>query len=329
VTSWIDAFAAGMPALFLALVVWWAARLAMNGDITVGELVAVYGYAAVLTTPISFFIEGINDLGRGIVAAGRLTRFLALQPDTHDQPKGVMVSGEAELFDPDTGLVVRPGRQVVVVATRLADALALTDRLARLVESDVRYGTVRLADIAIADVRSMILLAENDGYVFGGRLRDVLGGSTPAQADPALHAAVATDIVRALPDGFDAYIRPRAANLSGGQRQRLQLARCLIADPRVLILVEPTSAVDAHTEALVVDRVTRLRAERTTVVVTSALRWLDSADDVVFLVDGRITATGSHLELLSGHPAYRAFVLPDAAAAVSESVPIDSGAVAG
>src|SRR6185295_3235659 len=110
-----------------------------------------------------------------------------------------------------------------------------------------------------------IVLGDNDGYVFGGRLLDVLGTTDETVAKRVLATAAADDVVRSLRGGLSGVVRPAAGNLSGGQRQRLLLARCLVADPPTLILIEPTSAVDAHTETLVVDRVRAARAGRTTV----------------------------------------------------------------
>ncbi len=100
----------------------------------------------------------------------------------------------------------------------------------------------------------------------------------------------------------------RGRSFSGGQRQRLVLARVLTADPEVLVLVEPTSAVDAHTEARIAARLRAHRAGRTTVVTTSSPLMLDAVDEVAFLRDGVIVATGTHAELLRGEPTYRAVV---------------------
>jgi ABC-type multidrug transport system fused ATPase/permease subunit len=115
----------------------------------------------------------------------------------------------------------------------------------------------------------------------------------------ALDTASARDIADALPDGLDAMISGAGRELSGGQRQRLRLARALLADPPVLILVEPTSAVDAHTEGLIARRLRAHRAERTTVVFTHSPLVLDQADHVVFLAGGTTVGEGSHAQLLT------------------------------
>ncbi|WP_308408614.1 ABC transporter ATP-binding protein [Streptomyces sp. AC627_RSS907] len=127
----------------------------------------------------------------------------------------------------------------------------------------------------------------------------------------AVHAAAADDIVRGLPDGLDTLVAAQGRTLSGGQRQRVRLARALLADPEVLLAVEPTSALDAHTEATVADRLRDARTGRTTVVAGTSPLVLDRADVVHYLVDGKVMATGSHRELLGAEPGYRALVARD------------------
>ena len=112
----------------------------------------------------------------------------------------------------------------------------------------------------------------------------------------------------ALPEGLDTVVAERGRSFSGGQRQRLVLARALAVDPEVLVLVEPTSAVDAHTEARIAARLRAHRAGRTTVVTTTSPLMLDAVDEVAFLRDGRVVATGTHAELLETDPDYRAVV---------------------
>jgi ABC-type multidrug transport system fused ATPase/permease subunit len=154
-------------------------------------------------------------------------------------------------------------------------------------------------------VRERILVADNDARLFRGRLRDELGSCDVASA---LYAAAAEDIVEALPDGLDTEIRQGGREFSGGQQQRLRLARALLADPPILVLLEPTSAVDAHTEARIGDRLATARAGRTTLVCTSSPLLLDRADRVVFVADGRVVAEGAHRELLRTQPSYAATV---------------------
>ncbi|MFU8872691.1 ABC transporter ATP-binding protein [Micromonospora sp. SL4-19] len=331
VNSWIEALTIVIPGLFLAAVVWLAARMAAAGDITIGQMVAVYGYVAILVVPVWFLLEGGYQVIRGRVAARRIITLLNLTPDDAAPParaggREVLPAPDrpAELHDPATGLTVPAGRLFAVAADDPAEVIALADRLGRFVASDVTWGGVPLDGIALDEVRARILVADHDSYFFAGTLREILrtrAGTGDADIRAALHAASAEDVVDALPDGLAAPIGTRARTLSGGQRQRIRLARALLAEPDVLILIDPTSAVDAHTEARIGQRLRAARAGRTTIVLATSPLLLGCADTVAHLREGRIVAAGTHLELLEQDPSYRALVSRD-----SESADID-GAV--
>jgi ABC-type multidrug transport system fused ATPase/permease subunit len=144
--------------------------------------------------------------------------------------------------------------------------------------------------------------------MFSGRLGDRLDVTGRGDVAAALETASAGDVLDALPEGLEAVVAERGRSFSGGQRQRLVLARALAAAPEILVLVEPTSAVDAHTEARIAARLRRHRSGRTTVVTSSSPLMLDAADRVALLRDGRVVATGTHAELLAGDPDYRQVV---------------------
>jgi ABC-type multidrug transport system fused ATPase/permease subunit len=299
-----------LPGCFIALVTWLGARFAVAGRISPGELVAFYGYAAFLIGPLRTLTDFAQRLTRGLVAAGRVVAVLRIEPDFPTGPglpgpdtTAVLPSGD--LDDPESGLCVRERRLTAVAAVRPEDAAAIAERIALLdPASRARLRGVPLTQLAIADVRRQIVLADNDGRLFRGTLRDEIGdGST-------LAAAAAADIVEALDGGLDAEIAEQGRDFSGGQQQRLRLARALALDPPVLVLVEPTSAVDAHTEARIAERLPAARAGRTTVLCTTSPLLLDRADTVAFVdADGRVAATGSHRELLDTCPAYAATVI--------------------
>ncbi|MBX9395460.1 ABC transporter ATP-binding protein/permease [Streptomyces sp. TRM72054] len=326
VTSWIQALGLGLPTVFLAVVTWLAARLVAQGDITVGELVSVYGYVAVLVVPVAYFLEFGQQVSRGLVAARRVVRFLRLDPlddgGAHDAPAEPSV-----LHDPASGVRVLPGRLTALACERPADAAEVVDRLGRYTPSDATWGGVRLDEIALAQVRERILVADHEADLFAGTLRDVVSGRRADVDDTAVaravHAAVADDIVRGLPDGLDSRIDAQGRNLSGGQQQRVRLVRALLADPEVLLTVEPTSALDAHTEAAVAERMREARTGRTTVVTSTSPLLLDRADTVHFLVDGKVAASGTHEELLAYAPGYRALVARDAEDDVTDVTDMD------
>jgi ABC-type multidrug transport system fused ATPase/permease subunit len=290
--------------------------MAAQGTITVGELVSVYGYVAVLVRPVAYFLDWGYQLGRGVVAARRVVRLLRLEPE----PDGGACDAPAEpavLHDPESGVRVLPGRLTALAGARPGDAAAVLDRLGRYAPSAATWGGVRLDEVPLPQVRARILVAGLEADLFAGPLRELVAGrGDPGSVDEAelmeaVRAAMAEDIVQGLPDGLDSAIDAQGRNLSGGQRQRVRLVRALLADPEVLLAVEPTSALDAHTEAAVADRLRDARRGRTTVVTTTSPLVLDRADTVHYLVDGKVVASGSHQRLLEEEPGYRALVARD------------------
>ena len=176
----------------------------------------------------------------------------------------------------------------------------------------VSVGGVDLGRVRLAEVRERILVSDSGSQLFAGSLQDALdphGRLTRDQAEAALRTADAEDVYDGLPGGWQGQLDERGRGLSGGQRQRVVLARALAVDPEVLVLVEPTSAVDAHTEARIAERVAEQRRGRTTVVTTVSPLWLHHADRVVLLDAGRAVAEGSHEQLLRDHAGYRRVVV--------------------
>jgi ABC-type multidrug transport system fused ATPase/permease subunit len=289
--------------------------MAANGDITIGQMVAVYGYVAILIVPVWFLLEGGYDVIQGRVAARRIVALLDLtSDDAGGSGTAPAPDRPADLHDPATGLTVRDGRLLGVAADDPAEAIALADRLGRFVASDATWGGVPLAGITLDEVRARVLVADHDSYLFAGTLREILRireGVDDAGIRATLRAASAEDVADALPDGLGTPIGTRARTLSGGERQRVRLARALLAEPDVLILLDPTSAVDAHTEARIAQRLREMRAGRTTVVLATSPLLLGPADTVAHLRGGRIVATGTHAELLEQDPTYRALVARD------------------
>ena len=310
--SVLDALQVFLPGVFVVIVVWLGARYAVQGRISPGELVAFYGYSAFLMIPLRTATEYANKLIRGRVAARRVCRVLALQPDHLDpaEPVDPPPPG-AELADARTGLRVRSGLVTALVSDEPDEAAALADRLglcAPEIDDDVTLGGVPLTSLRRDDVRRRILVSDTGATLFSGRLGAVLDPSGTGDVRRALETASTDDILEALPEGLDTVVAERGRTFSGGQRQRLVLVRALAGDPEILVLVEPTSAVDAHTEARIASRLRAHRAGRTTVVVSTSPLVLDAVDEVAFLRDGRVVATGTHADLLDSNPDYRAVV---------------------
>ncbi|GAA0659967.1 ABC transporter ATP-binding protein [Streptomyces malaysiensis subsp. malaysiensis] len=317
-----------LPGLLTTVVVWLGAHYVATGRMGAGQLVAFYGYAVFLVDPLRRLTNAAGRLTQGHVAARRITAFLALRPEF--APSAVAPApyqGPAPLTDPASGLTVAPGRFTAVACESPADAATLAARLGRYTDSAVTLGDTPLADLPPDEIRRRILVADNDDRLFAGPLREELRGrgrgagpggrgrgaepggrgcgvglvgrGSDAVLERAVDAACARDIVEALPDGLDDLVEESGRNFSGGQQQRLRLVRALMADPEVLILIEPTSAVDAHTEARIAHGVGELRAGRTTLVFTTSPVVLDRADHVVYVQGAKAVAQGSHGDLLT------------------------------
>jgi ABC-type multidrug transport system fused ATPase/permease subunit len=308
--STLDAAQVFLPGLFVVLVTWVGARFALSGEIDVGELVAFYGYAAFLVIPLRTAAEAVDKMSRAYVGARRMLDVLAVDPHVAEPEEPVEEPpANVPLADARSGLVVEPGRLTAVVSPDPHEAALLADRLGRFGDDDgVLLGDVPIGIVPLEHVRRRIVVSEADPVLFSGTLRSVLDPWSRAgdrEILEATHVAAAEDILEALPERLDTTVDERARSFSGGQRQRLALARALLAEPEILVLVEPTSAVDAHTEARIARRLCAARAGRTTVVVTSSPLVLDRADRVVLLADGQVVADGVHRELLRSDAAYR------------------------
>lgn len=319
--SVLDALQVLLPGLFVVVVVWIGARYAVDGSITPGELVAFYGYSAFLMIPLRTATEYANKIIRARVAAVRVCRVLALEPDMHEPVEAAPSPPVgSDLYDARTGLLVRHGLLTAIVSEQPDESAALADRLGMAaapvdgrLDDDVRLGDVPLSALSPVEVRHRIVVSDTGALFFSGRLGDRLDVTGRGDVAAALETSSAGDILDALPEGLDTQVAERGRSFSGGQRQRLVLARALATDPEILVLVEPTSAVDAHTEARIASRLRRHRAGRTTVVTSSSPLMLDAADRVAFLRDGWIVATGTHAELLETDADYRLVVTRESA----------------
>jgi ABC-type multidrug transport system fused ATPase/permease subunit len=307
--SVLDAMQVLLPGVFVVVVVWIGARYAVQGTISAGDLVAFYGYSAFLMIPLRTATEFANNLIRGRVSAARVCRVLALTND-HVEPVVPAPSPPvgSELYDARSGLRVTPGQLVALVGDQPDETALLADRLGMcspVNDDDVMLGGVPLTALRREEVRRRIVVSDTGATLFSGPLGARLDVSGQGGLERALDTASAQDVLDALPDRLDTIVAERGRTFSGGQRQRLVLARALTLDPEILVLVEPTSAVDAHTEARIASRLRAQRTGRTTVVTSTSPLMLEAADQVVLVVDGRVAATGSHTHLLATSPTYR------------------------
>lgn len=311
-----------LPGLLVAAVVWMGAHLALRGDITPGELVTFYGYTAFLTLPVQAATEFLQMFTRARVGAGRVVKVLRVTPSAADaapapaEPPDRRPAPEGPLVDLRTGVRVEPGRSTAVVSSDPDAAAALAARLGRLRDDDaaVTWGGIPLRELPLALVREHVVVSPATPQLFSGTLRhelDVRDRADDAALHTALRTADAGDVLTSMPAGLDGEITEKGRSLSGGQRQRVALARALLTEAPTLVLVEPTSAVDAHTESRIAEGLARHRRGRTTVVVTVSPLVLEHVDEVVLLEDGAERTRGTHRDLLrraaDGDPDARAY----------------------
>ncbi|MER7770677.1 ABC transporter ATP-binding protein [Kitasatospora sp. NPDC096140] len=329
-----------LPGLFVVGVTWYGARLAASGELDVGTLIAVYGATAFLASPLRILGEAAHAWSVARVSAGRAVRVLSLGRTGGTADAALTRPAKADLHDPVSGLTARAGELTAVVCGDPDFAGALAERLGGHVpladgepeQPSVRLGGTELDTVPLAEARAAVLVHDKEPVLLSGTLAELFDIPSSGRVSPAeaLAAARSDDVLEALVDGspecagdpMRARITERGRSLSGGQRQRLALARALLADPPVLVLDEPTSAVDAHTESRIATGLRDTRAGRTTVVFATSPLLLDQADRVVLLRDGRVVAAGPHRELMRTEPAYRAVVTRDEEAAqrVGEAV---------
>ncbi|MFF7253519.1 ABC transporter ATP-binding protein [Streptomyces microflavus] len=307
---------------FIALVALVGGRLVLSGSIGLGALVSAVGLALFLPGPISVLAWVGAELARARASAARIADVLAAPGET--------TGGTAEPATPATGelrlhglghagldgidLTVRPGEHLGIVVTDTADAATLLHCLARRCDPDrgrIELDGAPVTELAPAALRSALLVAEHDAQLFDGSLLDNVTAAAPAGADPrpAMDAAAVDEVAATLPGGTAGRIGERGSSLSGGQRQRVALARALAADRSVLVVHDPTTAVDAATEARIATGIRRARTGRTTVLVTSSPALLAATDRVVLIDGGTITAEAPHEDLVRDHPVYRTAVL--------------------
>ncbi|WP_458248053.1 ABC transporter transmembrane domain-containing protein [Streptomyces sp. MAI_2237] len=328
--SLISAIQVLLPGLLLIAVVWYGVHLARQGRITIGELITVYSSVMVLTYPLRHFEEIAMAYSFSRPSAKRAARVLSLEratdsggarqddPDGGAAPRDEAPSGD--LYDPATGLLAPAGLLTAVVCGDPDAAGLLAERLGGHPAepgTSVLLDGVPLDELPLDTARAAVLVQDKDPVLLSGSLRELLDvpASGVVTARDALAAAQCADVLEALAQGslnaedpMDIRITERGRSLSGGQRQRLALARSLVTDPEVLVLDEPTSAVDSHTEARIAEGLRALRQERTTVVFTSSPLLLDRAERVVLVHEGEVAAIGVHRELVHTEPRYRAVV---------------------
>lgn len=323
----IRAWSTFFPALrFLALmgtalVLGFGARMVANGQVTLGTLVAFLAYSTSFYEPLNRLTEIDNILQQAIAAGERIFELMDEVSDIQDAPDAIPLAtiegdvvfddvhfrykdGEEVLHDVD--FHIAPGEVVALVGPSGAGKTSIARLLSRFydpVHGRVLVDGHDLRDVQLASLRRHVAVVLQDTFLFNASVRENLCYGKPDATDEeiiaAATAAYAHEFIEQLPQGYDTEIGERGVKLSGGQKQRLALARAILADPRILILDEATSSVDAEAEYLIQQALDEVMKGRTALVIAHRLSTIRNADKIVALESGRIREIGSHQELLA------------------------------
>lgn len=325
--SWQTGLVLALTGGFIALIALVGGRLALNGSMTLGQLVSAVGLALFLLGPLETFAWVNAELAQGRASAARVAEVLATGPAVvdGDDPVAEPVRGELRLRGVRLGgldgvdLDLPAGQLTGIAVTDPAGAEALMRCLGR--ETDPESGSVELDGVPLtrldpAELRAAVLVAAHDAALFEGSLAANVtpedgshGGEADLLTERAMAAARADEVADSLPHGTATGVGEGGRSLSGGQRQRVLLARALRAGPPVLVVHDPTTAVDTVTEARIADGLRELRQGRTTIVVTNSPALLAVTDHVILLDAGRVGAEGTHADLVRTDATYRTAVL--------------------
>jgi ATP-binding cassette subfamily B protein len=301
-------------------VLWIGGRAVLEGRLSLGVLVAFTGYVAYLAWPTMALGWVLAIVRRGLAALDRVTEILNTPPRIVDGPEAVPlaepVRGEIELrrltfrYAPDrppalrdVSLRIPAASSIAIVGPTGAGKTTLASLLPRL--WDPPAGTVfvdgrEIHTIPLRDLRAAFGFVPQEAFLFSRTLREnVAFGAPDAGIAAAFDAAGLSPDMTRFPAGWDTMVGERGLTLSGGQRQRATLARALLRDPRILVLDDAFAAVDAETEAVILERLRARIRERTTLVITHRLRVAAMLDRIVVLDDGRLVEEGTHAELLA------------------------------
>jgi ABC-type multidrug transport system fused ATPase/permease subunit len=315
-----------LPNVGIAIVLLVGGNQVINGSLTIGEFTAFNIYLVMLSGPVRWLGMSLSMAQRAVASGNRMFEVLDREPDMKSPPGAPPLPegrGQVSLqrvtlrYDGSepalTGidLEVQPGRTVALVGPTASGKTSLVGLLARLYDPSEGRVVIDGADIKEVDLASLrreIAFVADDSFLFSDTVAANIAYAKPdatrEEIEAAARRAQAYEFITALPDGYDTIVGERGLTLSGGQRQRVAIARALLAEPRILILDDATSSVDARTEAQIKAGLREAMQGRTTFIVAHRLSTISLADEIVVLDRGRVVDRGTHEELLERSPLY-------------------------
>jgi ABC-type multidrug transport system fused ATPase/permease subunit len=318
-----------LSALATAVILLYGGSRAIDGAVSIGVLVAFVGYLSNFFDPIQQLSQLYTTYQAGMAALDKIFELLDEEPDLADAPDAVdlpPLRGEIE-FDHvsfsyctgddggfalrDVDLTVPPGQTVALVGATGAGKSTFVKLVARFydpVEGAVRIDGHDLRSVTQRSLRKQLGIVPQEGFLFSGTVWENIAFGRPSASDEDVHEAAkavgAHEFISALPNGYESEVGERGIQLSAGQRQLVAFARAACADPRILILDEPTSNVDVHTEGRIEHGLRRLLAGRTAIVIAHRLSTIRNSGRILVMEGGRIVEQGTHDELIEAGGAY-------------------------
>jgi ATP-binding cassette subfamily B protein len=316
-----------LPQMGLALVLLIGGRMVINDSLSLGNFTAFYTYLVILAGPMRMLGVAMGMAQRAIASGNRLFEILDREPEIESPPGApplpagggsVRMDGVTLRYDgagaalTDVSFEVAAGRTVALVGPSGSGKTSLVALIARLYdpsEGSVLVDGVDVRSVEVDSLRSEIAFVGDESFLFSAGVAENIAyprsDADRGEIEAAARRAQAADFIEDLPGGYDTVVGERGLTLSGGQRQRVAIARALLADPRILILDDATSSVDATTEAAIKSGLQEAMAGRTTFIIAHRLSTVSLADEVIVMDGGRIVDRGTHAELLEGCSFYR------------------------